>query len=702
MSPRETQGLAREDPTARGSSRHVLLVDDDPIQLKLMRAHLVAAGFSVSSASGASEALEAARQQRPDAIMSDVRMSELDGFMLCSVFRSDPQLGTVPIMLVTAYFEGDDDNKLALSAGALRLVERSPNFQKELDALFDVLDSSGSAAVAAQAWRPEPYVRRMAHQMARLVAELTVRNRELQRVVNDLKTAKEAHLQLAAIVESSDDAIIANRTDGIITSWNAGAERLYGYRSDEAVGHHIELIVPEAQRRDLTAIFDSVERREGAQHFETVRRRKDRSVVDVSVTISALSDSKGDVIGASSIARDITQRKRAERALRHSEVRFRQLADAMPQIVWTANGDGCLDYYNLRWYEFTGFVKGETGDTSWRPILHPDDEQRTMDQWYGSVRTGDDYTIEHRFKDCRTGAYRWFLGRALPVRNAEGAIEKWFGTSTDIDDQKRLQGALEIAKGEAEHASRMKDQFLMTLSHELRTPLNVIYGRTQMLRNNSVIDREKALDTIEQHAKLQIRLVDDLLDLSQMITGQLRVDRCLVSVQSIIESAVAAIQPAADAKGVTLSASSADGLTVSADPGRVHQILSNLLTNAVKFTPRDGRVEVVAAPNELGVSIVVRDTGIGMPQEFLPHAFDRFRQADPATTRSHGGMGLGLAIVRHLTELHGGSVLVTSELGKGSSFVVVFPAAVGDDSISDSDGPSLSLTNGQTSPTFES
>jgi PAS domain S-box-containing protein len=674
MSPFKTGEQSRGHRPGPGKGRLVLLVDDDPSELKLMGRHLAAAGFAVHTANGASEALEAARQQRPDAIISDVRMTELDGFMLCSVFRADGALGTVPIMLVTGFIMDDDDHKLAVSAGAATLVERSADFRQELDALFRMLDSATASDPTPPAWQPERYARRLAHQMAHFVTTLTIRNRELVRTVDELKRAEDARRQLAAIVESSDDGIVTKRRDGTIMSWNAGAERLYGYGWDEAVGQHVDLIVPEECRRDLADTFAAVERGEGGRHFETVRRRKDGSLIDVAVTASAVLDASGAVIGASTISYDITQRKRTERALHDSEARFRQLADAMPQFVWTANRDGHIDYGNHRAYDFTGLAEGD-GRIRFRSFLHPDDAQACRDQWHRSVRTGQDYVIEYRLKDRQTGGYRWFLGRALAVRNAEGAIEKWFGTCTDIDDQKRLQQALETAKSEAERASLMKDQFLMTVSHELRTPLNVIYGWTRMLKSQSpTIDRDKALNMIEQYARLQDRLVDDLLDLSQGITGQLRVERRSVSVQSIVEEAVAAVRPTAEAKGVALTAASGQGLVVSADPVRLHQVMWNLLTNAVKFTPRGGRVDVVATPSDRGVSITVRDTGIGMTREFLPYAFDRFRQADQSTTRGYGGLGLGLAIVRHLIELHGGTVSVTSEAGTGSSFVVTLPA----------------------------
>jgi PAS domain S-box-containing protein len=284
------------------------------------------------------------------------------------------------------------------------------------------------------------------------------------RDVTEARRAVETRLHLSAIVESSDDAIISKNLDGIIVSWNRGAERLYDYTADEIVGKPLATLVPPDHPDELPTIMARLRRGERIEHFETVRVRKDGSRVDVSLTISPLRDEDGKIIGASKIARDITARKQAEEALRRSEAQFRELADAMPQIVWAARPDGSIDYYNERWYEFTGFPRSEGGQPSWEPILHPDDFQRCRDAYFGCIKTEKPYQIEYRFKDRKTDGYRWFLARAVPVRDEQGRIVRWFGTSTDINDTKRAEEALR----EADHR---KDEFLAMLAHELRNPL---------------------------------------------------------------------------------------------------------------------------------------------------------------------------------------------------------------------------------------
>jgi PAS domain S-box-containing protein len=258
------------------------------------------------------------------------------------------------------------------------------------------------------------------------------------RDITERKAAERASQLLAAIVESSSDAVISKNINGVITTWNAGAERLFGYAADEVIGQPVTILMPPERINEEPQILERIRRGETVDHYETVRRRKDGTLLDISLTISPIKDSKGVIIGASKIARDITERKRTEQALRDSEARFRQLADAMPQIVWTARADGYVDYYNRRWYEYTGFPE-TYGDASWQPILHPNDVQRSVETWSAAVRSGHPYEIEYRFIDRRTGGYRWHLGRALPVRNEAGEIAKWFGTCTDIDDQKRIE-----------------------------------------------------------------------------------------------------------------------------------------------------------------------------------------------------------------------------------------------------------------------
>ena len=377
------------------------------------------------------------------------------------------------------------------------------------------------------------------------------------------------------------------------------------------------------------------------------------------------------------------ERARAVRAVAESEARFRQLADAMPQMVWVTRPDGFHEYYNPRWYEFTGVPVGSTDGEGWNGMFHPDDQDRAWAAWRHSLATGEPYEIEYRLRH-RSGEYRWTLGRALPIRDAGGAITRWFGTCTDIDAIKRLQQDRErlldserSARAEAERASRMKDEFLATLSHELRTPLNAILGWSQILAHGTkdAEDLAEGLRTIERNARAQTQIIEDLLDMSRIISGKVRLDVQRIDLAVLVHSAIETTRPSADAKGIRLHAVlDPSAGPVSGDPNRLQQVFWNLLTNAVKFTPRGGRVQVVLERVDSNVEIRVIDTGEGIRPEFLPHVFDRFRQADATTTRRHGGLGLGLSIVKQLVELHGGSVRVKSAgVGRGATFTVALP-----------------------------
>jgi PAS domain S-box-containing protein len=378
------------------------------------------------------------------------------------------------------------------------------------------------------------------------------------------------------------------------------------------------------------------------------------------------------------------ERAKVARDLRASESRFRQLADAMPLIVWTARPDGVLDYYNERWYVFTGFSPGGQGDQSWTPILHPNDVQPCNDVWYESVRTGAAYEIEYRFLDRKSGQYRWFQGRALPVRDAGGAIVKWFGTCIDIDAQKRLAEQRKdlldgerAARIEAERVGRMKDEFLATLSHELRTPLNAILGWSQIITRDDVeaAVRKQGVSVIERNARSQAKLIDDLLDMNRIVSGKVRLDVQRVKLIDVIEAALETVRPAAEGKRIRMTKvldPMADA--VSGDPHRLQQIVWNLLSNAVKFTPANGQVEVRLERVNNDLEISVSDSGVGIRAEFMPHVFERFRQAEGGTARRHGGLGLGLSIVKQLVELHGGSARVMSPgEGHGTTFTVRLP-----------------------------
>ena len=406
----------------------------------------------------------------------------------------------------------------------------------------------------------------------------------------------------------------------------------------------------------------------------------------VLATGRAVHDDRGQPLHFDGTIQDVTEQKLAEEALRASEANFRQLADAMPQIVWTARPDGVLDYVNRRWYEFIGQSEAEVSPADWHVRVHPDDIGAAAQIWAAAVTSGQPYATEFRVRGADE-AYRWFLVRALPIRGGDGAVGHWYGTCTDIHDQRALheQNAVLLhsertARAEAERAGRIKDEFLATLSHELRTPLNAILGWANILRDDPA-DTEgvaEGLAIIERNARAQNQIIEDLLDMSRIISGKVRLDVHRTDLAPIVEAAIETVRPAAEAKGIRIqTVLDPAARPVSGDPNRLQQVFWNLLSNAIKFTPRGGRVQVLLERVNSHLEVSVIDTGKGIDADFLPHVFDRFRQADSSTTRQHGGLGLGLAIVKQLIELHGGTVRVKSG-GRdlGTTFVVALPLTV--------------------------
>ncbi|HUF82214.1 MAG TPA: PAS domain S-box protein [Burkholderiales bacterium] len=387
---------------------------------------------------------------------------------------------------------------------------------------------------------------------------------------------------------------------------------------------------------------------------------------------------------------DISQHKRTEDALRQSEERFRSLANSVPAFVWTATPEGEVNYVNDQWYAYFGLDREQTAGYGWLDAIHPGDRQRCMAAYRDALQNGSSYRIEVR-KRRADGQYRWFLLRAEPMRDALGCITGWFGTSIDIDDLKLAQEArarllaqeqtlrleAETITRDAQVANRVKDEFLATLSHELRTPLNAILGWTQTLQSGKTRKETlmRALAQIEQSAQAQAKLIDDLLNVSDIVAGRMRLEVQPMRLIPTIHAAIETLYPAINAKDIRLDTAfdpAAD--VVSGDPVRLRQIIWNLLSNAVKFTPRFGQIRVRLSRTDSNAVIAVRDTGEGISSEFLPYVFDRFRQADASSRKQHGGLGLGLAIVRHLVEMHGGTVEARSDgERRGSTFKVYLP-----------------------------
>jgi PAS domain S-box-containing protein len=646
---------------------------------------------------------------------------------------------------------------------------------------------------------------------------------------------------LTAIIESADDAIISKTLNGYITSWNKGAERIFGYTAEETVGKHVTMLIPADHLDEEPAILARLRAGARIEHYETVRVRKDGSLVDISLTVSPIKDESGKIIGASKIARDISERKLAESLiegqrqvlelivqsaslvevleklagvvegqsgagglvsillidsdglhLRHGAApnlpeaynravdgapiapeggscvvaAFRKQpvisADIATDPIWATYRDLALGhglracwstpiissvgdvlgtfavYYReprepnprdlrliqlmirtaaiaiererlinqLVWertrlaYLFTNApafiatVKGPehvfelTNPAYMKLIGHRDVIGKSVREALPDVasqgffelldnvfKTGEPYegremrlmvqpqpggALEERFVD--------FIYQ--PISEADGTVIGIFAHGVDITEQVS-------ARKQAEEANRLKDEFLATVSHELRTPLTSILGWARMLGDGQLkeADSKRALDTIQRNAQLQSQLIEDILDVSRIVTGKLRLEVRPLELPSVIEAAVESVLPAADAKEIRVQRVLDSGPSfVSGDANRLQQIIWNLLTNAIKFTPKGGRVQIRLERVNSHVEIIVTDTGFGIRPDVLPFIFDRFRQADSSTTRQYGGLGLGLAIVRHLVEMHGGTVEAESEgEGLGATFTVSLP-----------------------------
>jgi PAS domain S-box-containing protein len=380
-----------------------------------------------------------------------------------------------------------------------------------------------------------------------------------------------ARAHLAAIITSSEDAIVSKTLDGIVTSWNIGAQRLFGFTAEQMIGQPITLLIPEELQHEEASILAKLRQGERIERYETIRMHRDGHRLEVSLTVSPVRDFSGRIVGAAKIAHDITARCPSERTLQEREA---QLAKLLA--------------------ERESFLESER-----------------------------------------------------------------------------------VARSEAEHLSHVKDEFLATLSHELRTPLNAIQGWAALLRDHKVSaqDHERGLETIERNVRVQAQIVNDLLDMSRIVSGKIHLEVQQLYLHEVVNNAIETVRQSASAKNVRIQPMLDSGIgMVRGDPNRLQQVLWNLLSNAVKFTPNGGRIQIVLERVNSHVEICVADTGIGIPVEFLPYVFDRFRQSDASTTRRYGGLGLGLSIVKSLIELHGGTVRVKSSgENQGSTFIITLP-----------------------------
>jgi PAS domain S-box-containing protein len=481
------------------------------------------------------------------------------------------------------------------------------------------------------------------------------------------KGAERAALLLSAIVDSSDDAIISKNLDGVITSWNKSAERLFGYTTDEAIGRTVaSLLIPDDRQDEEPDILARLRQGERVDHFETVRRRKDGSLLDISLTISPVKNLQGVIIGASKIARDITESKRVRLALLESEARYRQLADTMPQIVWTAQPDGDVDYYNERWYEFTGFGHSESADAVWERILHPEDLPRSRDAWDASVHSGQPYNIEYRLFAKRENRWQWFVGRAVPVRDAAGTIVKWFGTCTDIDE-------LKCTEEELRHANEDLKQFAFSASHDLQEPLRSIkiYSELLVNRYEDKLDGQalKFMKFLRNGATRMETLVRDLLAYTQATNSEDSVE--IVNSNDVAKTTLANLAGAIAESNTQITIGALPSLAVNAT--HLQQLFQNLMGNAIKYRSpeRTPTVHLAAERENAHWIFSVSDNGIGIDPEYRENIFGLFKRLH--NSNEYSGTGIGLAICQRIVDRYHGRLWVESEPGRGSIFRFTLP-----------------------------
>ena len=439
-------------------------------------------------------------------------------------------------------------------------------------------------------------------------------------------------------------------------------------------------MIPADRFEQESEILKEVLKGKQVEHYETVRQRKDRSLIDISLTISPLKDESGKIVGAAKIARNISERAKREKQIRYQA----RLLDAVEQAVIATDFDGRIEYLNSYAEWLYGWLETDVIGKNLIEFIAAPDLQQTA-EIFARIRRGDSWSGELRVQRKDQSEFAAMVTHS-PIHNEHGEVVGLVQVSRDITAQKqadeehaKLLESERQARADAEEANRIKDEFLATISHELRNPLNVILGYSEVLVRSSEANEsefvQRAAEILRRNAIAQAQLVSDLLDLSRLQLGKFSLNRQVVSLTKTINDAVETVRAEALAKGLDVKiAMSNELIFVDGDPLRMEQIVWNLLNNAVKFTPSGGSVTVKLAKRNGFAHLAVADTGQGIEPKFLPHVFEIFRQADATISRRHGGMGIGLALVQQLVQLHGGSVTVSSGgAGQGAEFTINLP-----------------------------
>ena len=489
---------------------------------------------------------------------------------------------------------------------------------------------------------------------------------------------RELTQRLSYHVDNSPLAVIEWGPDMRLTRWSGEAERLFGWKAAEVLGKRMEdfrWVYPE-DAPEVTEVSAELRTGRDPKRFSANRNyRKDGTVVHCEWYNSSLVDESGKLRSILSLVLDVSARKQAEEARQNNERLYRAIGESIDYGVWVCAPDGRNTYASESFLKMVGLTQEECSNFGWGSVLHPDDAERTMEAWKECVRTEGTWDIEHRYRGL-DGAWHDVLARGVPVRNERGEIVFWAGINLDISRLKKTEAALREGEAALREADRRKDEFLAMLSHELRNPLAPIRNSLFILDHAAPggEQAERAKAVLDRQVGQLTRLVDDLLDVTRISSGKIKILRERFELAEMLHRTVEDHRVEFTAAGVELELRLADKpLWLSADPSRIAQAVGNLLQNAAKFAGLGGRVTLALEEDaDRGVAVVrVRDTGIGIAPDVLPQLFQPFMQGPSTLDRSRGGLGLGLALVKGLVELHGGTVEARSEgVGKGAEFTI--------------------------------
>ncbi|MEH2443487.1 ATP-binding protein [Nostoc sp.] len=629
-------------PLPLHSSPRILLADDNADMRDYVK-RLLGQQYEVESVADGLAALDSARGRVPDLILTDVMMPELDGFGLLQELRADPQTRKVPIILLSAR-AGEEARVEGLKAGADDYLIK-PFSSRELLARVEA-----------------------ALKMARLREEAMQREQGLR---IEAEVAK-AHLE--TVLAGIQDQFYVLDREWRYTFVNDRLADVVGIQKKDLLGRIVWEVFPDLVKTEFYTQVHRAIAQQTVVRFEYFHAPWKRWFENRLYPFGE---------GISIFVTEISDRKQAEKALRESEEQFRNMADNAPFMVWVTDIAGYCTYLSKSWYDFTGQTEEMGLGFGWLNAVHPEDYDEAKNIFLEANSYCSAFRMEYRLRR-KDGVYRWTIDAANPWFGVDGQLKGYIGSVIDITERKvaeaerdRLLQLEQAARTEAERANRIKDEFLAVLSHELRSPLNPILGWARLLQTREFHQTEikKAIATIERNAKLQAQLIEDLLDVSRILQGKLNLNMFPVNLVLVIEAGLETVRLAAEAKDIQIKTMLDASLThVLGDSGRLQQVIWNLLSNAVKFTPEGGKIAIRLERIDTQAQITVSDTGKGINPEFIPYVFEYFRQADSTTTRRFGGLGLGLAIVRHLIELHGGTIWAESlGEGQGAIFTVRLP-----------------------------